>query len=292
MVPKDVLRQVRRLEIYTSRIVNDVFAGQYQSVFKGRGIEFEEVRQYYPGDDVRMIDWNVTARMDEPYVKSFVEERQLTVMLLVDASGSQMFGSVSRLKYEVAVEFAAVLAFAAIRSNDRVGLILFTDEVEEFLPPRKGRVHCLRLIRDLLAFRPRGKGTSISAAIERLNAVTTRRAVVFLISDFMDHGYQKMLRIANKRHDVVAVTVADPRERELVGVGLVEFEDPETGQKVTVNTSSPRFRKAFSTLASGAFEETQRFFRSSSIDSIVIRSDRPYIQELLRFFRMRERRMR
>jgi uncharacterized protein (DUF58 family) len=232
MLPKELIRKIRRIQIYSARTVNDMLAGQYRSVFKGRGMEFAEVREYQVGDEVRLIDWNVTARMGRPYVKQFAEERELTVMLLVDASGSGRFGSVWQTKNEIAAEMAALIAYSAIRNNDKVGLIMFTDRVEKYVAPKKGRSHVLRVIREILFFRPGGKGTDVSAAIEYLMRITTRRTVAFLISDFIATGFEKKLRVANQRHDVIAPRITDPREVELPAVGLIQLEDPETGRMI------------------------------------------------------------
>jgi len=272
--------------------VNDLFAGEYVSVFKGRGIEFDEVREYQPGDEIRTIDWNVTARMGRPFIKKYVEERELTVMLLVDVSGSEEFGSVVSFKREVASEIAAVLAFSAIRNKDRVGLIAFTDEVEKFVPPKKGRRHVLRLIREVLYFQPVRRGTKISVALEYLSKVTTRRAVVFVISDFADAGYERDLRIASRRHDIIAVTVRDPRESDFPEIGFVELEDAETGERMLVDSRSPVFSANLHALTEKEDGRRRSLFRSASVDEISVTTDKPYIRDLLKFFRMRERRMR
>jgi uncharacterized protein (DUF58 family) len=225
MIPKEILKKIRRLQIVTNRVVSDVFAGEYLSVFKGRGMEFNEVREYQPGDEERDIDWNVTARMGRPFVKKFVEERELTVMLLVDASASSRFGTRDRFKSELAAELCAVLAFSAIRNKDRVGLVIFTDRIEKFVPPGKGSRHVLRVIREVLYFRPQGRGTDISLALDYLNRVIRRRSVVFLVSDFLAAGFERALRVSARRHDLVALLVRDPREEELPPAGLVRLED-------------------------------------------------------------------
>lgn len=291
MIPQEVMRQIRRIQIRTNRVVNDILAGQYESVFKGQGMEFKEVREYVPGDDVRMIDWNVTARTHTPHVKLLAEERELTVMLVVDASGSGRFGSVTQLKNERAAELCAVLAFSAIENNDKVGLIIFTDDVELFLPPRKGRKHVLRVIREVLFFQPRRRGTAIPAALHFLNNVLKRRAVVFLVSDFMAQGYEAPLRIANKRHDVIAVVVTDPREEQLPDVGLVSVRDAETGRETLVDTSDPGLRRQYEEAARRRARERQQLFQRTGVDSIFVRTDRPYVNEIHRFFRMREKRL-
>ncbi|HUW32187.1 MAG TPA: DUF58 domain-containing protein [Planctomycetota bacterium] len=290
MIPKEILKQVRRIQILTSRMVNDVMAGEYHSTFKGRGMEFDEVREYIPGDEIRTIDWNVTARTGVPYVKKFVEERELTVMLLVDASSSGKFGSVSKTKSEVAAELCAVLAFSAIKNNDKVGLIIFTDRIEKFVPPKKGRSHVLRVIREVLYFKPEGTGTNIAGALEYLKKVTRRKSVAFLVSDFLAEDYQRPLSIANKGHDLVAVTVTDPREIELPNIGFIELEDAETGELMLIDTRDSAFREQFTGLTSRKMRERDKVFRSSGIDSIDVRTNLPYVEPLRRFFRMREKR--
>lgn len=299
MIPEEIFKKVRQIHIRTSHMVQDVLAGQYESVFKGQGMEFDEVREYQPGDDIRTIDWNVTARTGRPFVKKFVEERELTVMLIVDLSGSLRFGSVERSKAELAAEICAVIAFSAIANNDKVGLIIFTDQIEEFIPPKKGRRHVLRVIRDVLSFTPEGHGTDIAIALEYLSKVTTRRTVSFLVSDFFEQGedeaagsYEKALRIASKRHDVIAVTISDPRERELPKLGLMEFQDAETGETVLIDLSSRRGRAQFQRLAEEQTQQRSTLFRSAGIDTISLQTGEPYVGELLKFFHMRERRLR
>jgi uncharacterized protein (DUF58 family) len=291
MIPQEVMRQIRRIQIRTNRMVNDILAGQYESVFKGQGMEFKEVREYVPGDDVRMIDWNVTARTRTPHVKLLAEERELTVMLVVDASGSGRFGSISQFKNERAAELCAVLAFSAIENNDKVGLIIFTDDVELYVPPNKGRKHVLRVIREVLFFEPKRRGTNIPAALHFLNNVTKRRAVVFLVSDYMAQGYEPALRIANRRHDVIGVVVSDPREEQLPDVGLASVRDAETGREVLVDTSDKGMRQRYAEAARQRARERQQIFQRTRVDSIFVRTDRPYINEIHRFFRMRERRV-
>jgi uncharacterized protein (DUF58 family) len=290
MLTREQLKTVRKIQIRTSHLVSDVFAGQYQSVFKGRGMEFAEVRLYQPGDDVRTIDWNVTARTSVPHVKRYAEERELTVMLLVDASASTVFGSVRQTKSALAAELGAVLAFSAITNNDKVGLVVFTDRIESALRPRKGVHHVLRVIRDILSLRPVGRGTDIPAALEHLAHVTKRRTVVFLLSDFLDPGWRTALAVAGRRHDVIAVVLEDPRELELPDVGLVELEEAETGERYVVDTGSRRVREAFARRTAEARVERDRALRSADVDTIVVRTDRAYTEPLLRFFRMRERR--
>jgi len=291
VISRELLRTVRRIQIRTSRLVNDVLAGQYESVFKGRGMEFKEVREYQPGDEIRFIDWNVTARMDRPYVKLFAEERELTVMLVVDMSGSGMFGSGEKLKNELAAELCAVLAFSAIKNNDKVGLIMFTDEVEKYVPPKKGRTNVLRVVREVLYFKPRGTGTNIPAALEFLDRVTTRRCVLFLVSDFMAAGYEHAMRIANKRHDLIGVTINDPRERELPDAGMIELRDAETGQYVFVDTHDRRVRQEYRSKNLQRIAERDELFRSTNVDVIDVFTDKPYGEALYKFFRMRERRL-
>jgi len=290
MLSREQLRAVRKIQIRTSHLVSDLFAGQYQSVFKGRGMEFAEVRLYQPGDDVRTIDWNVTARSGTPHVKRFAEERELTVMLVVDASASTIFGSRRQTKQALAAELGALLAFSAIKNNDKVGLVMFTDRIELALPPRKGNRHVLRVIREILSLKPAGRGTDIPAALEHLALVTKRRCVVFLISDFLTPGWRRALRVAARRHDVVAVVLEDPREAELPAVGLVELQEAETGDRYVVDTRDWRVRDAFARQASIARVERDRDLRATDVDAIVVGTDRPYTEALLRFFRMRERR--
>lgn len=291
MIPKDVLKKIRRIQITTSRMVTDVFSGQYQSVFKGRGMEFDEVREYQPGDEIRSIDWNVTARMGHPYVKKFVEERELTVMLLLDASMSCRFGTSKQLKSQVATELCSVLALSAINNNDRVGLIIFTDKVEKFVPARKGLRHVLRVIREALYFQPEGKGTNIVAALEYLNRITKRKAITFIISDFFDINFKQRLSIANKRHDVVAITITDPREINLPDVGLMRLNDAETNENFIIDTSDANFRKKYNQEALRRINERKRLLRSVNVDNIEVSTDAAYMKELIKFFKMRERRL-
>ena len=292
MLPKEILKKVQQIQIRTSRMVNDVLAGEYVSVFRGRGMEFDTVREYVPGDEVRSIDWNVTARMGRPYVKKFVEERELTVMLLVDVSASGDFGSHEQFKNEIATELCAVLAFSAIRNKDKVGLIMFTDRIEKFIPPKKGKRHVLRVIRELLYYEPEGQGTDISTALEYLSKVTRRRSVTFLVSDFITAGFERPLRIANRRHDVIAVTVTDPREMALPDVGFVEFRDAETGRTVLVDTADSRLRTTYNRTNMSAMQQRTALFRSMGVDQIDVRTDQSYVEPLMRFFRMREKRFR
>jgi uncharacterized protein (DUF58 family) len=292
MIAKEILKKVKRLEITTRGLVNDVFSGEYHSIFKGRGMDFSEVREYSYGDDIRNIDWNVTARMGHPYVKIFQEERELTVMLMVDLSSSANFGTYEQLKGEVAAEICALLAFSAIKNNDKVGLIIFTDKIEKFIPPKKGRTHVLRVLRELLYHRPSGGKTDIAGAIEFLNRIAKRRSVVFLISDFISEGYERDLRIANKKHDVIAITITDKREIELPDVGYIELEDAETGETYVLDTSSKRIRSSFFALSSNRREALLKNFKSMNIDYIDIFTDTPYVEPMMKFFRMRARRLR
>jgi len=292
MLPKEIIRKIRRIQITTSRLVNESLAGEYHSVFKGRGMEFDEVREYQHGDDVRTIDWNVTSRTGHPYVKRYVEERELTVMLLVDASASGFFGSSEKMKSEIAAELSALLAFSAIKNNDRVGAILFTDKVEKFIPPRRGSTHVLRVIREILFHRPQGKGTCIQKALEHLNLVVHKRAVVFLISDLLDQGFEQSLKVANRRHDVVIIRVVDPRERELPNVGILEARDAETGEIVYIDTALPSVRERYHDNWERNRERVEKLFHLNKIDHIAIDTAIPYVAPLVRFFEERARRVR
>ncbi len=289
--PKEILNKIRRLELRTRRLVNSSFAGQYHSVFKGRGMNFEEVREYNPGDEIRSIDWNVTARMNTPYVKKYTEERELTVMLLVDVSASGTFGSVSLSKRELAAEVAAILAFSAINNNDKVGLLLFSDEVELYIPPKKGRLHTLRLIREMLYFEPKRKGTNLGIALEYLNKVISRRSVVFVISDFMAPDYTTPFSVASRRHDVVAMPVVDPGEEVLPDVGLITFEDAETGEQIEINTSSAAVRNAFAEQEEKRRKDLAKLFGSRGVDVVPLVTNQDYLAPLRTFFARRERRL-
>ncbi|RMG35510.1 MAG: DUF58 domain-containing protein [Methanobacteriota archaeon] len=295
MDTKELLKKVRHIEISIRGVVNEVFAGEYHSVFKGRGMEFAEVREYQYGDDVRNIDWNVSARMNHPYVKVFDEERELTVMILFDSSASEAFGTRGQLKASVATEIAALLASSAIKNNDKVGLIIFSDSIEKFVAPRKGRQHVFRVIRELLYAEEQtqeevGKETNIGLALEFLNKVLKRRATVFLISDFLAEGYENDLRIANKRHDLVAIHILDPLEEKLPPVGLIELEDLETGEVILLDTSVRHIRERISEKTQAEKQKLEQFFKSIGMDYIDIYTDRPYVGPLTRFFRMRARR--
>lgn len=292
MLPKEILKKIRRIEIRTNVLVSNVFSGEYQSVFKGRGMEFSEVREYQQGDDIRTIDWNVTARMGHPFVKKFVEERELTVMLLVDASSSGEFGTVKQMKGEIAVEICALLAFSAIKNKDRVGLIIFTDKIEKFIPPKKGRKHVLRVIRELLYFHPEHNQTDISVALTYLRNVVNRRSVVFVVSDFMAKGYEKALKVAHQRHDIIPITITDPREMKLPKVGFIHLEDAETGEEILIDTSNPVVRESFFGISSEEKRERDKLFKSINVDQIDITTDRSYIKPLMQFFRMRANKFR
>ncbi len=291
MIPKELLQNIRRIQITTSRMVTDVFAGHYHSVFKGQGMEFEEVREYQPGDDIRSIDWNVTARTGNPFVKKFMEERELTVMLLLDMSASSFFGTANKLKSRLAAELCSLFALSAIKNNDRVGLIAFTDRIEKFVPPRKGLSHVLRIIREALYIKPEGKGTDIPGALEYLSKTANRRTVSFIISDFHAKGYRQSLSIANKRHDIIALSITDPRELELPDVGILDLEDAETGEVFAIDTASAAVRKQYKANSLRLIGERLDTFRSTNVDHIDIRTDVPYTKELYKFFRMRERRI-
>lgn len=288
---RDILKKIRHLELKTRRLVEAALAGQYRSVFKGRGMNFEEVREYQPGDEVRSIDWNVTARLGHPFVKKFTEERELTVMLIVDVSASGDFGSVKLSKRELAAEVASVLAFSAIRNNDKVGLLLFSDHVELFIAPKKGRIHTLRLIREILFFEPKGKGTETGVALAYLNRVVTRRAVVFLISDFQGPDFSRQLSVTGRRHDLIALPIIDPREEDIPDVGIVAFEDAETGEQIEVNTSDRAVRAAYLHLVDKNSAALSKLLRRERVDSIALRTDEDYLPALQTFFRTRERRL-
>ena len=289
MIPEELIKRIRQIQIYSLRAVNASFAGQYESVFKGRGMQFDEVREYTPGDDIRAIDWNVTARTGKPFIKRFVEERELTVLFAVDLSASGEFGTVNKLKNELAAEFCAVLAFAAAKNNDKVGLLIFTDRIELFIPPKKGSRHVLRLIRELLCFKMPKRKTNIPLALDYVARVMRRRATVFVVSDFIETGFKKPLSLLNKRHDVVAVPVRDRVEIAMPSVGLIEVQDAETGEIMLVDTSSRRFRSQYGDSSSRRFDELKGMFRSSNVDFIPIATDKPYMNDL-QFFHMRHRR--
>lgn len=291
MLSKEILKKIKEIEIKTSQKVTEVFAGRYESVFKGKGMEFNEVREYLPGDEIRSIDWNVTARTGKPYIKKFIEERELSVMLLLDASLSCKFGTKNQLKSDLAAEVCSVLAFSAISNNDRVGLIIFTDKIEKFVYPQKGTEHVLRIIRETLCFQPEGAKTDISAALEFLERVTTRKTVCFIISDFFAPDYKKALSIANKRHDIIAIRITDPVEENLTRAGIVRLQDAETGQFFTIDTANQSLREKYRQDASRIAKEQQDMFNSINIDSIILYTDKPYIAPLIKFFNIREMRL-
>ncbi len=294
MLTTDLMNKIRHIELRTRRLVNDSFAGEYHSVFKGRGMEFDEVRLYQPGDEIRTIDWNVTARTGSAYVKRYVEERELTVMLVVDMSASEDFGSVNRFKRELAAEITAVLSFAATTNNDKVGLLIFTDQIELFIPPRKGRKHVLRLVRELLAFEPQGKGTDIKLALDTVNQILKRKSILFLVSDFLadPNGYRKELSMSNKRHDVIAVDLSDPMESGIVNVGLVAMEDPETGRVAWVDTADKGWRDAFHARLAQQEAAKKRAFMQTGVDRIDIQTNEDYTAPLTTFFQQRSQRIR
>lgn len=290
MLTKELLKQVKQIEIRTRGIVNDVFSGEYHSVFKGRGMEFSEVREYQIGDDVRSIDWNVSARFGHPFVKIFEEERELTVMLLVDLSGSLSFGSVDKTKQQIAAELSAILAFSALKNNDKVGLILFTNQIEKFIPPKKGKSHALRIVRELLSFEPQGNKTNIRTALEYFNHTIKKKAIVFMISDFFDLGYEKILRIVGKKHDLIGIVLSDPREKEISGNGIIKFRDAETGEIRYIDTDNKDFKLHFQETQKRFENYRKQLFISSRLDSINIQAGGTYIKPLVDFFRMREKR--
>lgn len=291
MTPAELAQQVRQLELATRHIVTEVFAGEYSSAFKGRGMEFADVREYQPGDDVRAIDWNVTARAGRPFIKRFTEERELSVLLAVDLSASGDFGTAEKSKRELAAEVAALLAFAAVKKGDRAGLLIFTDRVELFIPPRKGSRHVLRLIRELLAFEPAHRGTSFIAASDHIARVLRRRSLIFLVSDFIAPDLETATRRLAPRHDVVALDVSDPRDFELAPAGLMDVQDPETGRRILLDTSSRRVREAYQATMTAAAQSRATLLQRLGIDRIELTTARPYVHELVRFFKQRERRM-
>jgi len=294
---REILRKVRKIEIRTKRLVTDTLAGQYHSVFKGRGMNFDAVREYIPGDEVRTIDWNVTARAGRPFVKKFVEERELTLMLVVDVSASGDFGSGAQSKRDLAAEIASVLAFSAVRNNDKVGLILFSDQIELYVPPRKGRRHVLRLVREVLRFEPQHLGTNIIRALDFVNHVTSRRAIVFLVSDFqIDHPtsesvaeLRRALRQTNRRHDLVSMPIEDSREQTLPDVGIIALEDAETGELIELNTQLPAVRQRFAEIAANRARQLQRMLNAEAVDSLRLATDQPYVASLMTFFKNRSR---
>jgi uncharacterized protein (DUF58 family) len=291
VIPRELVKKLKKIEIYTSRLANDQLAGSYHSVFKGRGMAFSEVRQYQPGDDVRFIDWNVSARMNDTYVKVFTEEREMTVILLVDLSASERFGSVEKPKIETVAEVAALLAFSAIKNNDRVGLILFTDRVERFVPPKKGRSHVMRVVTEILNARPEGEGTDLAVALDLLGGIGKRRTVAFLISDFIADHYEKQLKVVSQKHDVIPIQITDPREDELADVGLALVEDLETGELVEVDTSNLDVRADYAREAQRQRAAREHLFRRLQLDHVTVSTDRDFVRPLAELFRLRQRRL-
>lgn len=290
MLDNDLMTKIRQIQIYTTHAVNTGFAGQYESVFKGRGMQFEEVREYSPGDEVRDIDWNVTAREGKPYIKKFREEREMTVILAVDLSASGDFGTEGSFKNELSAEFCAVLAFAAIRNNDKVGLLIFTDDIELYIPPKKGTSHVLRMIRELLSFKAKGKRTNIASALDYVAKITKKRATIFLVSDFLDTNFQRQLSILNRKHDLIAVHVSDVLEKELPNAGIIELKDSENGNSMLVDTSSKRVRREYSKMVQARLEQLYEIFNCNKVDYISLQTAKPYINDLVRFFHKRHSR--
>jgi len=292
LLNRDLLKKVKKIELSTRHLVNEVFGGEYHSVFKGRGMEFAEVREYSPGDDIRTIDWNVSARTGVPFVKLFEEERELTVMILVDASASGAFGTRVQMKRALAAELSAVLAFSAVKNNDKVGLIIFTDRVEKYIPPRKGRSHVLRVIREVLDHEPEHQGTSINTALEFMSRVIRKRAVIFMISDFLDKDYEKSIKQACRKHDMLSFHLQDPWEIELPNLGLIQIHDGETGETSLINTGKSSFRKTYAAKSKERTDSLLAFFKSNGLDYLPIRTDVPYVDPLINFFRKRASRRR
>jgi uncharacterized protein (DUF58 family) len=292
MIPREIVKKLRKIEIHTARLANDQLVGSYHSVFKGRGMAFSEVRQYQPGDDVRFIDWNVSARMNDTYVKVFTEEREMTVMLLVDLSGSERFGSVAQPKTETVAEVAALLAFSAIKNNDRVGLIIFTDQVERFVPPKKGAGHVMRVVTEILNAKPARSGTDLRCALDLLGSMNKRKSVVFLISDFIAAGYEHALRLTSAKHDLIPIQVVDRREEELPDLGLVLMEDLESGELFEVDTSKKSTRDAYATRIAKQKASREQLFKRLRLDHLTIYTDRSYVRPIADLFRQRQRRER
>jgi uncharacterized protein (DUF58 family) len=287
MIPREILKQVRRIQISTRKTVNDIMAGEYHSVFKGRGMEFDEVREYIQGDDVRFIDWNVTARLGSPHIKTFVEERELTIIFCVDVSSSGAFGTADRFKSEIAAELCAVLAFSAVKNNDKVGLLLFSDDIELFIPPKKGTRHALRVIRELLYHRPERSGTDIGNALQYLNKVTRRKSIVFLVSDFFDSGFERDMLLTSRRHDLIPVVVRDPAENVIPPTGLLELEDAETGERIIIDAGSSRVLETYTAETSSENERLEDYFKSIGVDAVHVNTSESYLPELMRYFRRR-----
>ncbi|MFH1824651.1 MAG: DUF58 domain-containing protein [Candidatus Firestonebacteria bacterium] len=291
MIPSEVLKQVRRIEIKTGRLVTETFAGQYESIFKGRGIEFAEVREYIPGDDIRTIDWNVTARLGKPFVKKFTEERELVIVFLVDMSASNYFGTSDKFKNEIGAELVSLLSLAAMKNNDKVGMIGFTDVIEKFITPKKGLKHISRIIREMIYYKPQHKSTNIKNVLEYLNEVIKRKAVVFLMSDFLDKGFEKALKITAKKHDLIVLRIFDEKEEELPKLRFMDIEDNETGESLTIDTADENFLKKYRNLRQQETESLKKLFKKSKIDNIDIKINKPYIKPLINFFKMRELRL-
>lgn len=292
MLPKETLSKVKLIEIRTNRLVNDLFGGEYESVFKGQGIEFADVREYVPGDDIRTIDWNVTARSQHPFVKKYVEERELTVLFVVDASYSCFFGSGKKMKSEIAAEITALLAFSAVINNDKVGLLFFTDRVEKYIPVKKGRRHALRVVREILAYKPHHTKTDLGMVLQYLHNVLSRRAVIFIISDFIASGYEKPLKILGKEHDIIGIHLFDPRERDIPKMGYVVLEDAETGEEMMVHTDNPKFRELFRKKTQENLDQISKLFKKVGLDKVEIDTTQSYVDPLIKFFRDREKRFR
>ncbi|HOD53402.1 MAG TPA: DUF58 domain-containing protein [Candidatus Cloacimonadota bacterium] len=291
MEASEILKRIRKIEISTKALVNEVFSGEYHSMFKGHGLEFAEVREYQDGDSFKEIDWNVTARLGKPHIKKFNETRELSVLFLVDTSASSHFGTVSYLKSEIITELTALLSFSALSNNDKVGLILFSDQIEQFSPPRKGRKNTLKILRDILYFEPKGKGTCIEKAIEFVWKITKKKSVIFIISDFFDKNYEHSLRILSKKHDVVAFRIIDPAELKMPDAGILHFQDPETGHRITVNTSSRKFRELFQASMVKQTLSLEETFKKMKIDLLTIKTDQNYIPNLINFFKSRIKRI-
>ncbi len=291
MLPEELVQKIKSIQIFTKRSVDASFAGQYESVFKGRGMQFDEVREYTPGDDIRDIDWNVTARTGRAHIKRFVEEREMTLLFAVDLSASGQFGTINKTKSELAAEFCAVLSFAAAKNNDKVGLIIFTDQIDLYIPPKKGMRHVLRLVRELLNFEMPKRRTDIPMALDYIARVTKKKATVFVVSDFIETDIKKPLSLLNRRHDVIAVPVRDRAEIALPNIGIIELQDAETGELILVDTTSRRFRDSYGQNTGTSFEQLQGLFRSISVDCIPITTDKPYVQDVVQFFHMRHRRL-
>jgi len=293
MLAREIFRQVKRIEITATRLVEDLLGGKYESVFKGQGIEFADVREYVPGDDIRTIDWNVTARSQHPFVKQYVEERELTVFFLVDASSSCYFGSTAKFKSEVIAEICALLAFAAVKNHDKVGLSIFTDQVENYIPIKKGRTHVLRVVREILSYHPEHSKTGFEQAFEFLSRVLARRAVIFVVSDFLDFPENsKSLKILGRKHDIIAIRIQDPREFEIPSIGYAEFEDAETGEILMLNTSDQNFQEQYKNSSAQKNAAVDHLFKSMSIDKIDINTAESYVEPIVRFFKLREKRVR